>query len=184
MADKSAAITFARTVTPSQQPSEARANDGGNDSVAILVTFDHSRRFIFTEKTMGRDEMLSPDCYFFVGLRLNVPKPVRIRTKSICYDDLRTLVPVLDDFKHGLPPDTSTASCMGQQQQAFSKMNKNEEGLSRAVRSIFQGCQSTRIQKQTKWPSSDHGSSKQAVEYRVGGLRTLPLLRHLRVELI
>jgi hypothetical protein len=60
--DKSVAITFARTVTPSQQPGEAGANDGGNEPVAILVTFDHSRRFILTEKTMGRDEMLPPYC--------------------------------------------------------------------------------------------------------------------------
>ena len=121
MADKSAAITFAHTVTPSQQPSEACANDGANEPVAILVTFDHSRRFIFTKKTMGRDEMLPPYCYFFVGLRLNVAKPVRIIPNPFATMSSGPSFRYSTTFQHGLPPETSPTSCMSQQQEAFSK---------------------------------------------------------------
>jgi hypothetical protein len=121
LADKSTAITFARAIFPSQQPSKACANDRGNELVAMLVTFDHSRSFLFTEKAMGCDKMSPSYGYFFIRLSLNVPKPIGIRTEAVCYDYLGTFFPVLDDFEYGLPPETGAASGMRQQQEAFSK---------------------------------------------------------------
>jgi hypothetical protein len=71
LVDKSAAISFARAIFPSQQPSKARANDRGNEPVAMLVMLDHSGCFLFTEKTMGCDKMSPSYGYFFIRLRLN-----------------------------------------------------------------------------------------------------------------
>jgi len=66
-------------------------------------------------------EVLRTDCHFFVRLRLNVAKPIRIRTGHIGYENLGTFFSVVDNFQHGLRPKSGKPTGMSQQQQTFSK---------------------------------------------------------------
>lgn len=67
--------------------------------------------------------MSRANCHFFAGIRLDVAKPVRTRTKSIHYDHLRTLLSILDDFEDGLTGQAGATADVCQQQEAVSEQN-------------------------------------------------------------
>lgn len=105
---------------PAEQPTQSSANNRRDEPIAVLIPFDDCHCFVFTEKTVRCDEMLSPHRHFFAGLCLNIANPGR-GTESIYYHNRGTFFRVVDDFEEGLTPQASAAASVGQEQAPFSE---------------------------------------------------------------
>ena len=92
---------------PPEQPTQFKANNRGDEPIAVLVVFHHLRGLFFTEKTVRCGKVLRTDRHLFVGLCFNIANPVGVGTESIYHHHLGTFLPVVDDFQNGLAPEAS-----------------------------------------------------------------------------
>ncbi|HEY7253981.1 MAG TPA: hypothetical protein VIG37_26060 [Methylomirabilota bacterium] len=129
LSDQSPTVTFAAAILPPEQPAEPTPNNRRDEPVTVLVALDHSHRFLFTEKSMRRDEMLGADGHFFARARRNVANPVRMWPEAVRHHDLGALLPILDDLQDGLTPQAAVATDMSQQQAPMAKQPTQPPGM-------------------------------------------------------